>query len=158
MIMAVFLRLATRDSIDEGGAGVIAIENEPCETNCAASFWAGPTLSVHSWQSVFEHAHASETTAVKEWRATFRFEEREPQQHDHKRRKLQRALNELLGQAIWRVGDDRLAAYRDRCLEQEVAAEVQRESVVDQVASNDRMSGIAENIDVAPRPAAGSQI
>ena len=71
------------------------------------------------------------------------FVENPPQKQDHERRELERVRNKRNGQSECWIGHDCFDADGGFWLRQEIADEVKWESVVDDVAGDDRMCVVA---------------
>ena len=57
--------------------------HEPGKRRCAGRARAIPASAVHHWKTIAEDVNAGELATFKNGTAALRFQEREPQQHDH---------------------------------------------------------------------------
>src|SRR5262249_10139315 len=92
------------DAVNGWWSGVVAIPTKPSERHAGISLAALPAVAMHHRQALAENVHATEAAAFKDCCPAFGFEERQPQQHDHRWRQLERVRDKLIGVAKGRVG------------------------------------------------------
>ena len=100
---------------------------------------------MHHWQPFAEHMHACEPAAFEDSGAPLAFEKSQSQKQDNQRAELQSFVDKAFNNIERGIGDDSLAAGRHCRFGEKVAAEVQRESVIADVAGNHCMAVIAQD-------------
>jgi hypothetical protein len=87
-------------------------------------------------QTIPEHMDSSEPAAFEDLSPASRFQKRQARQHDYARAQIERMRDESINNLERRIGENALGADRHVRHCQKVDDEVQRKSIVDDIAGN----------------------
>jgi hypothetical protein len=107
-------------------------------------------------QPVSKYVDGGEPAVFENVSAAHGFQKRQAQQQIDARRQIERVSGEFAGVFERRVGANSLDARRRLRHRQKIGLKIQFKVTVDDVRRDDPVTGFAQYLTMAPRPAAGS--